>query len=411
MQLIEPSTPATGVFRFRHSLTRDAIVSDLLPPDLASRSASAAAAIEDAHPGLPGIWCEQAAELHKAAGHPVRAASLLLEAGRRALHRGALRQRGRDACRTPGRLLAATEPGRRADAGHRDRRDARRGAGAGRRPRAARAAGRAADRHARLGRCRSPAGGHAQDQDRPGRVRGRPAERPQAQLAAARTIADELDDTALASQVDAAAARCALDSSDLDRAEELAHRSLATAEQAGMRGWAADVAFESLEVLGRRERVRDMTAARSAFQRAYQMAGGQDFAIRRIRALHELGTIDMLEDGHYRPADARPGNWPTGRRDLHRHGGRPAAGERLEPRVRPGPRGGRGPPVRGVGEPDQRAQARGAGGERAGADQRHQAGPGRRPRRPPRGPRRSCRAIRSPVHDLGPGQGDRVAVR
>ncbi len=89
VQLIEPCQ-ATGMFRFRHSLTRDAIVSDLLPPDLASRSASAAAAIEDANPGLPGICCEQAAELHKAAGNPVRAASLLLEAGRRALHQGAV---------------------------------------------------------------------------------------------------------------------------------------------------------------------------------------------------------------------------------------------------------------------------------------------------------------------------------
>ena len=88
VQLIEPVYAGTGLFRFRHSLTRDAIISDLLPPDLASRSASAATVIEDAHPGLPGVWCELTAELHKAAGHQVRAASLLLEAGRRALRRG-----------------------------------------------------------------------------------------------------------------------------------------------------------------------------------------------------------------------------------------------------------------------------------------------------------------------------------
>ncbi len=54
MQLIEPVSADGGTFRFRHSLTRDAIVSDLLPPELASRAARAAAAIEEAHPGLPG---------------------------------------------------------------------------------------------------------------------------------------------------------------------------------------------------------------------------------------------------------------------------------------------------------------------------------------------------------------------
>lgn len=291
VQLIEPCQ-ATSMFKFRHSLTRDAIVSDLLPPDLASKSASAAAVIEDAHPGLPGIWCEQAAELHKAAGNPVRAASLLLEAGRRALHLGALAsavetlQDARQLLRTGQEPMLAIAIGETLAealelAGDLDQLA----------PLAEQLIGTlesvgADPRRQAMLRIRTA---RVESEDNP-----RAAE---AQLSAARTIADELQDNALASQVDAAAARCALDSSDLDLAEELAHRSLATAERAGMHGWAADVAFESLEVLGRRERVRDMSAARSAFQRAYQVAGGHDFAIRRIRALHELGTIDMLEDG------------------------------------------------------------------------------------------------------------------
>src|SRR5262249_51579928 len=115
---------------------------------------------------------------------------------------------------------------------------------------------------------------------------------------AARAMADRFGDRALASQVDAAAAHCAIDSGDLQSADELAHRSLARAEEAGVHGWAADVAFDALQVIGRTERARDMSAARSAFERAYQIATQEDFAIRRIAALHELGTVDMLEGGN-----------------------------------------------------------------------------------------------------------------
>jgi DNA-binding CsgD family transcriptional regulator len=294
VQLIEPVLPGTGMFRFRHSLTRDAIISGLLPPDLASRSAAAAAAIEDAYPGLPGTWCEQAAELHKAAGNPVRAANLLLEAGRRALRQGALGSAAEtlgDAHRViAGKsadqpMLAITIDEALAEAlelaGDRERLAPL----AEQLMEALEAAG-ADPRRQALIRIRAARVETEQDPDRASE-----------QLLAARSTADQLGDSELASKVDAAAARCALVASEFDRAEELARRSLAAAEQAGLAGWAADVAFESLEVLGRRERMRDMNAARAAFQRAYSLAGGADFAVRRIRALHELGTLDMLEDG------------------------------------------------------------------------------------------------------------------
>ena len=88
VQLIEPVN--SGMFRFRHSLTRDAIVSDLLPPEQASRSERAAAAIQEMHPELPGSWCDLVAELRAAAGQPVEAAGLLLTAGSRAVAQGAL---------------------------------------------------------------------------------------------------------------------------------------------------------------------------------------------------------------------------------------------------------------------------------------------------------------------------------
>jgi DNA-binding CsgD family transcriptional regulator len=293
MQLIEPC-PSTNIFRFRHSLTRDAIVSDLLPPDLASRSAAAAAAIEDAHPGLPGAWCERAAELHRAAGNPLRAANLLLEAGRRALHTGALDSAAETL--QAARLVLATAP---VDepmlaitidealaetlelAGDSERLiplaehliEALELAGADPRRQAL-----IRVRAARLEAESNPVAAAAQ-------------------LAAARSIADKLEDLALASWVDAAAAGGALVSGDLDRAEQLANQSLAAAEQAGLTGWAADVAFESLAVLGRRERMRDLSAAHAAFSRAYRLASGPGFAVRRIKALQELGNVDMLQDG------------------------------------------------------------------------------------------------------------------
>ena len=89
VQLIEPASVDATTFRFRHSLTRDAILGDLLPPDRASRSAAAAEAIEKAHPGLPAMWCELAAELRAAAGQMPAAVALLLTAARRAVRRGA----------------------------------------------------------------------------------------------------------------------------------------------------------------------------------------------------------------------------------------------------------------------------------------------------------------------------------
>jgi DNA-binding CsgD family transcriptional regulator len=293
VQLIEPC-PGTNLFKFRHCLTRDAIVSDLLPPDLASRSAAAAAAIEDAHPGLPGLWCEQAAELHRSAGNPLRAANLLLEAGRRALHQGALHSAA-ETLQAASAVLATAAADEPMLAIAIDEAMAETLELAGDRERLASLAEQlikaleladADPRRQALVRIRTA---RAEAESNPVAAA--------AQLTAARSIADDLEDLALASQIDAAAAGSALVAGDVDRAEQLAKQSLTAAEQAGLSGWAADVAFESLEVLGRRERMRDLGAARTAFMRAYQLAGGADMAVRRIRALHELGIVDMLQDG------------------------------------------------------------------------------------------------------------------
>jgi hypothetical protein len=77
-------------FRFRHALVRDAVLASLLAPRLQRLAATTRAAVERAHPGLPGEWCVLAADLAEEAGRPAAAAALLVVAGRRALQQAAL---------------------------------------------------------------------------------------------------------------------------------------------------------------------------------------------------------------------------------------------------------------------------------------------------------------------------------
>ena len=294
VQLIEPQADGHGRLRFRHNLTRAAIISGLLPPDLMRRSASAASAVQKARPGLPGSWCELAAELYKTAGQHADSARLLLEAGHRALVHGAVgsaAERLSEARAQLGQVQDA-DPTLAAEI---DESLVKALALAGDNSRLAPVAEAAVARLA----------GEGAEPQRQARILlmaartesdGDPAAAA-AHLSAARAIADRLGNPVTSSWADAVAARCAIDAGDLEAAEQLARRALASAEAAGLEGWAAEVAFESLEVIGRRERVRDLGAARAAFERAALIAEGEEFAVRRISALHELGTIDMIQGG------------------------------------------------------------------------------------------------------------------
>ena len=82
--------PGGTAFSFRHAIARESVLADVLPPDLMTLSAKAAEAIEDTYPGLPGEWCEHAADLRIQAGDHLGACRLLQESGRRSLARGAL---------------------------------------------------------------------------------------------------------------------------------------------------------------------------------------------------------------------------------------------------------------------------------------------------------------------------------
>jgi DNA-binding CsgD family transcriptional regulator len=266
-------------FRFRHALTHEAVLAGLLPPERTLLAGQALAAVQAAHPGLPGTWCTLAAELAEAAGNAPRAGSLLLEAGRRDLAVGALasaehtlvRARaltGADdaALRTPvdealtevfalsGQVDRAIEMGKTLLA----RLDGRAGSD------------RAGMLHLGIARA-AIAGARWAEAD--------------ASVAVARA-STEVDPTL----VDACAAQVAVGRGLLNEADALARAALGAAESGGL----PEVACEALEVIGRVARQRDLDAAEQAFERAVSVATAHGLQLWRLRAVHELGTIDQL---------------------------------------------------------------------------------------------------------------------
>jgi DNA-binding CsgD family transcriptional regulator/tetratricopeptide (TPR) repeat protein len=270
-------------FRFRHALTRDAVLGTLLPPERTAIAGRALAAVELAHPGLPGVWCELAADLAEAAGNRPRAAGLLLEAGRRALAAGALATA--DATLERARGLAGGDPVLAAPIG-----DAlvETLALAGQVDRAFELGGRLL---ARLDRAPGPPTGPVGLHLRLARAAVAAGRWPVAadHLAAAR-CSPAPPHGEEAARLDALEAQVALGEGRLDEAERLATRALAVAEQAGL----AEVACEALEVAGRIARQRDLEAAEAAFARGLAVATAHGLELWRLRALHELGTIDQL---------------------------------------------------------------------------------------------------------------------
>jgi DNA-binding CsgD family transcriptional regulator/tetratricopeptide (TPR) repeat protein len=270
-------------FRFRHALTRDAVLGDLLPPERASLARRALAAVEQAHPDLPGAWCELAAELAEAAGDRPRAAGLLLEAGRRAMAAGALAtaeatlRRARrlvpddatvavpvddalcDALALAGKVDGAFELGDRL---------------LGRLDLASRMPSGGAELHLRLARAGVAAGRWQAAADHLAAARGVPGDH------AANLVAC----------LDALDAQVALGQGRLSEAGELAAAALAVAERAGLPA----VACEALEVAGRVARQRNLHEAEAAFARGLAMATAHGLGLWRLRALHELGTVDQL---------------------------------------------------------------------------------------------------------------------
>jgi hypothetical protein len=270
-------------FHFRHALSRDAVLGDLLPPERASLAGRALVAVEQAHPDLAGAWCDLAATLAEAAGDHLRAATLLLAAARRAMATGALATA--EATLQRARRLAADDPVVTvpiddaltdvfALAGQVDRAFALGDRLLARLDLPSYLPSGGIELHLRLARAGVAAGRWQVAADH---------------LIAARH-APAVQDAGRNARVDALDAQVALAAGRLSEAGQLSAAALAEAELAGLPA----VACEALEVAGRVARQRDLEAAEAAFTRGLDIATAHGLTLWRLRALHELGTIDQL---------------------------------------------------------------------------------------------------------------------
>ena len=273
-------------FRFRHALTRDAVLDDMLPAERGLVSRAVLDAVESAHPALPGQWCEVAAGLAERSGQHERAAALLLELARRSLAAGALGSAEQilDRART-----ATSDAALEADV---DEVAAEVLALAGKTDQAIVVGSRVAHQlrvidgpasrrtNAHLGVARAAVTACVWDIA-------------DEHLARARECATEAADDDLSARVDTVAAQSALGQGRPEAALPLAERALATAEALGDH----ELACEALEVVGRCWRLSDAAASEQAFDRARMIAETHGLALWRTRAMSELAWLDTLTGG------------------------------------------------------------------------------------------------------------------
>jgi DNA-binding CsgD family transcriptional regulator len=274
--------PGAG-YRFRHALTRDAVLDDLLPAELAIVSRALLDAVERAHLGLPGNWCEVAATLAERSGQRERAAVLLLELGRRSLAAGALGSAEGilDRART-----MTVDASAQADI---DEVALEVLALAGKTEQAVAVGSRVADKLGALG-----ATPQRRTNAHLGVARAAVAacvwQTAEEHLAAARNCARLAAEDDLVARVDTVAAHAALGQGRPAAALPLAERALRTAEELGDH----ELACETLEVVGRCWRLSDAAACEQAFDRARVLAETHGLDLWRARAMSELAWLDTL---------------------------------------------------------------------------------------------------------------------
>ena len=270
-------------FRFRHALTREAVLAELLPPERAAVSARALVAVRRAHPELAGPWCELAAELAEATGDQADTAALLAESSRRALARGALISA--EAAARRARHFAPVDSPVVEDA---DEVLVRVLAAAGK-PASARELGtplldrledgrRRADLALVLARAAIAVGDYAAAATDVARAR--------------RTVAQQ-PDPGLAARVAAVEGHVALEQEQPDEAAQVAELAVEAARHAAL----PEVECEALEVLGRVSRIHDRAVAVAYFQQAARLAETHDLPVWQLRARHELAVLTAWECG------------------------------------------------------------------------------------------------------------------
>jgi DNA-binding CsgD family transcriptional regulator/tetratricopeptide (TPR) repeat protein len=280
-----------AAFRFRHALTRDAVLDTMLPPRQRALAATTLAVLDTAHPRLEGSLRELAVDLADRAGQRRRAGLLLSESGAQALAWGALAT-ATGTLRRAADLLEGTPERDRAELALVESL-----ALAGRVEEAAAAGGQLITRlgtdsvelrtevHLRLSQAAVAASRWQMARHH---------------LGAARRLAGASPPAGVRARIGVLDAEVAFAADDLDEARLLAEKVLAAEDGT------PDVRCHALELIGRSHRLRDLSAARSAFERALVTAETADLPLWRLRALHELGTIDLFDHaGVERLAEAR----------------------------------------------------------------------------------------------------------
>src|ERR1019366_2779857 len=262
-------------FRFRHALTREAMLDTMLPPRQRALASAALAVLDAARPRLEGGLRELAVELANRAGDRHRAGTLLSESGGQALAWGALAT-AIGTLRRAADLLEGTPEREQAELLLVE---------------ALALAGRVEEAAA--------AGGHL--------------------ITRLGTEAAELR-----TEVHLRLSQAAVGASRWEMARHhlgAARRLAGTAPPAGVRarmgvidaevafaaeGGAPDVRCHARELIARSPGLRDLSAARAAFEGALVTAEAAGLPLWQLRALHELGTIDLLDHaGVERLSEAR----------------------------------------------------------------------------------------------------------
>jgi DNA-binding CsgD family transcriptional regulator len=272
-------TVDTEGYQFRHALTRDAVLAGLAPDARTAMAGAARAVLAEVHPGLPGQWCELAAELSALAGEPDDAAAQLLEVGRRAVASGALATAA-DALARAGELVAddaelvvEIDEVRIEIAALSGTFEKALEIGSGLLLRLSDPA-RRAEVHVRIAQAASATASWVAAQEH---------------VTLARDLVADIDPAALAG-VDALAAHVLLGAAQPEAAEATARRALDAAERTDL----SDTACQALEVIGRVARKRDLHEAEAAFTRQLEIATTHGMTVWMLRATHELGAVDLM---------------------------------------------------------------------------------------------------------------------
>ena len=281
-QLLELTEQDT--LRFRHALTRDAVLKTLLALERVDLSRNALRAVDEAHPALEDHWINLAAHLAAAAEDVPRAVGLMLDSGRRDMNRGALAsaeemlRRARELARTDhvkaleideALTGVLTEAGRARPAAETATRviqvlSAQRAAG----PQLAHA-------HLRRAKAQAVAGDW---------------KAVSADVERARNVSPSYE-PALSTSVDLVGALALLHNGEFDLAERQTAEVLARAEHSGD----PEHLCEALELRGRLLRRNDLEKAGELFEHQRCVAQSHDLPLWHLRALHELATIAGLD--------------------------------------------------------------------------------------------------------------------